>query len=135
VRGIGSLIGSAAIEATVTGKFVTDGLRQEAIRFQGVQQKLHQFLAVLFGLVRWGLIIGIVVLIYDFVHQHNFNLVAGFHDDLGAFGDIVEKIAPYPAEFGLTFIFLVLLFIIITGRLKNRFNQATIRLPDGRLDT
>jgi ubiquinone biosynthesis protein len=135
VRGIASLIGNSAIEAMVSGRFIADSLRQEAIRFQGVQQKLHHFLAVLFRLFRWGLIIGGIVLFYDFLHLHHFNLVGWLHPHLGAFGGIAETIGLYPYEFGVAAIVGVFILIIVTGRLIKSFSQATVRLPDGRLDT
>ena len=135
VGGIANIVGNSVSEVIVSGRFVTDRLRQEAIRFQGVQQKLHHFLEIVFRVIRWGLVVGGIVLLYDFLHQHHFNLVDEFHDDLGSLGQITELIGNYPYAFGIVLLLLVLLFIIATARLKNRFAQPTVRLPSGRLDT
>ena len=134
-RGIGRLVGSAVGELRLMGNLATARLRQDAVRFQDVQSKAHFFLETLLGVVRLALVVGAMALGYSFLYHHHFNIISGLHTWLGAFGQITEIIPRYPYEVSIAVILVVVYLIIVVGRIKRRFAQGTVRLPNGRLDT
>jgi hypothetical protein len=110
-------------------------LRQSAVRFQGVQSNLNHLSAVISGIFRWALFFLGLFVLYDLLHQHAFNVIAGLHPQLGAFGRLAEQIPAYPIEVALFILIIIILLYRTVGKLKQRFSQPTVRLPGGRLDS
>jgi ubiquinone biosynthesis protein len=134
-RGIAKMAVNATTELQVGSTFVSDMLRQSAVRFQGVQSNLNHLSAVISGIFRWALFFLGLFVLYDLLHQHAFNVVAGLHPQLGAFGRLAEQIPAYPIEVALFFLIIIILLYRTVGKLKQRFSQPTVRLPGGRLDS
>jgi ubiquinone biosynthesis protein len=126
---------NATAELQAGAMFASDMLRQSAVRFQGAQSMLAHLGQVVAGIFRWALFFGGVALVYDLLHQHAFERIGWLHNRLGAFGRIAEVIPDYPLEVGIAILVVVFLIFRLTGKLRRRFAQPTVRLPGGRLDS
>ncbi|MBZ0292572.1 MAG: hypothetical protein K8L99_08380 [Anaerolineae bacterium] len=127
-------IGRTIADSMEVAGYFSESLRRQAIQMRGAQSKVSQFFELVMSVVRFGVVILGIVLLYDFLHAHHFNLLAGIHDQLGAFKQIPETIPPYAYEVGIVILIGVLLLFFAVNRAKRIFAQKPVRLPNGRID-
>lgn len=125
---------SAAADISENADYFSDMIRRQAIVFQGTQTKVSYILGVLFNFIRLGIAILGIVLLYNFLHQHYFNLIDNVHNPEHFLGSWAERIPPIAYEVGIGVLVLVLIAFLFAGRLKKRLSAPTPRLPSGRLD-
>ena len=125
---------NTASEITESASYVSDSLRRQAILFQGAQTKVAYFLSVMFSIVRL-ILVGIgIVLLYDYLHDHNFQIVASIDAEVGLLRQFAEAFPVYAAGIGI--LILVIMFGLILGatRVRRRLAAPSVRLPNGTLD-
>jgi hypothetical protein len=116
--------------------FASDTLRQEAIKFDGIRSTAAYLAGLLFSMVRVGLFLGGIVLLYDFLHQYHYELVDEVHENIGEFDELTNILpASYPYEYAVAGLIAVALLFLIAGRIRRHLNRPVTRLPGGRLDT
>ena len=127
VRGFSEISDNAGI--------LSDIIRRQAIVFQGVQSKLSYVLGIVMNVVRVALVAIGLYLLYDFLHDHHFGLIASFHDPDNWLGRAVASTPRTDYWIGVLILMGAVLAIYIAGRVKHRLAAHTVRLPSGRLDT
>ncbi len=125
---------NAAADMSETVTYINDLVRRQSIVFQGAQTKAAYFLGVIFNFLRLAIVIVGLVLFYDFLHAHHFNLVVAWHDASGIIGVWAERIPTVAYEIGIVVLILVVIAFFTVGRIKKRLAAPTPRLPNGRLD-
>lgn len=121
-------------EGMETAAYLSTELRRRAIQFEGLQTRAAYLLSGLFRLVRIGLVIGGIVLLYKYLHHHHFNLVAGVHPLLGSWGQRVANLPAMDRETAFVVLILIIVGYIAVGRARKATGRKSVRLPDGQLD-
>ncbi|HWM17406.1 MAG TPA: AarF/UbiB family protein [Microbacterium sp.] len=113
---------------------LSESLRRQAIQMRGAQSKVSQVFGVLAALLRLVIVIVALVFVYDFLHTHHFDLIAGINDSFNGLARFVESTPPLAYEVGLiVMIALVLLFFVI-GRIRRILAREPVRTPTGRVE-
>ncbi len=133
-KGGRSLVMEKITEAVETSSYLSTELRRRAIQFEGMQTREAYLLSGLFRLIRVGLVIGGIVLLYKYLHQHYTGLVAGIHPLLGSWGQRVENLPAVDRETMLVVLVVVIVCYIAAGRARKTVGRKSVRLPDGSLD-
>lgn len=128
------LLGRAVSSMVETVGQLSGTILRQSIQVQGSQSKVSQILGVVSTLVRVAIGIAIVVLVYDFLHDNHFNLIAGINPYLGGVADFVESTPALPYDVGIGFILVVIVLFVIVGRIRKILRRNSVRLPDGRVD-
>ncbi|MCU1448554.1 MAG: hypothetical protein JWP02_724, partial [Acidimicrobiales bacterium] len=132
LRSGGGLLTSAAGalgDAKLTADFASQSLRQGAMRVQGVQRKIDSVVQAITTVLRLVFIVGVIVIGYDQLHDHH-DLPSWTH--IGVLDHLAAKIRPYPFEYHVAFVILGLILIRQTGKIRKRYKQPTLTLPDNR---
>ena len=125
---------NSASEITESASYVSDTLRRQAIMFQGAQTKVAYFLSVIFSIVRL-ILVGIgIVLFYDYLHDHNFHIVASIDAEVGVLRDFAVAFPVYAAGLGILVLAIMIGLILGASRVRRHLAAPTVRLPNGRLD-
>ena len=115
---------------------LSDTLRQEAIKFDGIRSTAAYLFGLFFGFLRIGVLLGGLVLLYDFLHQYHYELIDEVDQNIGEFDELTEILPPsYPYEYAVVGLIAVVLLFFIAGRIRRHLNRPVTRLPGGRLDT
>jgi ubiquinone biosynthesis protein len=131
IRSVGRAIGDTADSAV----YISDIIRRQTIQFQGVQTRAAYIFGVIFSAIRLAIFGAGLFLLYDFIHLHHNDLVAGIHEELELFATFAERFPPYVYEVGVIMLILVILAFIAAGRIKRRMAAPSVRLPNGRLES
>lgn len=124
-----------AADVTETATYAIDTLRRQAIQFEGTATTAAQIARMVFGWLRFGLVVGLIVLGYDLLHAHANKWVGELHPYLGPLASAAEAIPHYKLDLGIAVLVIVVLLIIWTSRARSISSQKTLRLPNGRLDS
>ena len=127
-------IASSAADLSENLEYASDMIRRQSIIFQGTQTKAAYVMGLIFNFIRIGIAVVGLVLLYDFLHTHHFNLVEAFHSTEHFVGDFAERVPPVAYEVGIGVLIVVLIAFLFAGRIKKRLSAPTPRLPSGRLD-
>ena len=116
-------------DAKLTADFASQSLRQGAMRVQGVQRKIDSVVQAVTTVLRLIFIVGVIVIGYDQLHDHH-DLPSWTH--IGVLDHLAARIRPYPFEYHVAFVVLGLILIRQTGKIRKRYKQPTLTLPDNR---
>ena len=126
---------NSASEITESASYVSDSLRRQAIMFQGAQTKVAYFLSVLFSIARLVLIGIGLMLLYDYLHDHDFQIVASINAEVGILRDFAVAFPAYAASLGILVLLVMVGLILFTTRVRRRLAAPSVRLPNGQLDS
>lgn len=131
--GISTLVRTIADSAD-TASYFGEQLRRQSIQIKGAQSKLMQILELVTSITRIAIVVAGIVLLYDFLHQHNFSLIQGINNDVGALREIAEAIPAYDADYSIVILVVILITLFALTRAKRIFGRNPVRLPSGRVE-
>jgi hypothetical protein len=134
-RNLLNTVTDTASSLAETIKFTSDSVRRGAVQFQGIQTTANYLLRLVFRAATWILAIAFAAMVYDFLHQHHYQLVAALHDNVGPLRTLARLIPPYEYGDGIAILLILVVLTIVFARIARRFSVQTHRLPNGRLDT
>ncbi len=134
-RNLLNTVTDTASSLAETIKFTSDSVRRGAVQFQGIQTTANYLLRLVFRAATWILAIAFAAMVYDFLHQHHYQLVAALHENVGPLRTLARLIPPYEYGDGIAILLILVVLTIMFARIARRFSVQTHRLPNGRLDT
>jgi hypothetical protein len=124
-----SNIAGAVGDVRLTADFATQSLRQGAMRVQGVQRKIDAVVQAVMSVIRLVTWIAIIVVAYDQAYKND---VLPDWARFASLDNLAESIDPYPLEWSILFIFFGLFLTRQAGKVKKRYKEPSITLPDRR---
>jgi ubiquinone biosynthesis protein len=121
-------------EVLESASYLSSSLRRQAIQFEGAQTRISYLFSVLFRILRLGFVAGGIILLYAFLNQHFFGLVAGVHPLLGAWGRWVDSWPHLDYQTAIVALLAIVGAFWIVGRVHRVTARKAVRLPNGRLD-
>lgn len=82
-------------DVTETAAYATESLRGQAIQFEGAANSASQTGQMIFGWLRSGLVLGLIVLGHDLLHAHAYEWIGEIHPYLGPLASAAEAIPKY----------------------------------------
>lgn len=113
---------------------LSESLRRQAIQMRGAQSKVSQVLRVVATMVRLLIVVAVLVLAYDFLHAHHFDLIAGVHDSMGGLARFAESTPPLSYEIDVIVILGVIMLFFVVGRIRRILAREPVRGPNGRVE-
>jgi ubiquinone biosynthesis protein len=129
-----SVVMGTLAEAAESASYFSTSLRRQAIQLEGVQSRVAYVFSWLFRVLRAGIVIGGLVLLYTYLHQRSFAPVTRFHTALGEWGNWIHSLPPLKREIGIVLLVLLIAGFFVAGRVHRVMARKTPRLPNGRLD-
>ena len=132
LRSGGGILTSAAGaigDARLTADFASQSLRQGAMRIQGVQRKIDAVVQAVTSVLRLVFFLGVVVIAYDQLHDVH-DLPSWTH--VGILDHLADAIRPYPSEYHVAFVLIGLYLFRQSSKIRKRYKQPTLTLPDRR---
>jgi hypothetical protein len=130
-RGLRTLA-SGVTEARMAAGFATDLLRQNAITVHGIKRKVDDLAKSALGALRAVLIGVFVVMTYDYVHHHHPKTLDRLDARFEFLETVAVRIPGYHQEWALIFMLFSLYLIRQTSRVRRRYSQPAVALPNGR---
>lgn len=127
-------VGDLASSTAESSSYLSSWLRRRAIQFEGEQTRFSHLAAGLLRLIQIAFVVGGIVVLYKYLHQHYTGLVAGIHPHLGSWGQRVERLPAIDRETALVVLVLIILCYLAAGRARKAVGRKSVRLPDGSLD-
>lgn len=129
-------LGNSMAEIGQIKTYTADWLRQQSIRFEGVESTASYLLRIGMNAFRIALSVVGVVLFFGFLNRHYPRVAAPIDAHIGAFNS-AAKLLPrsLPLEFEVAALLVVAMLFWLAGRVKGHLKIETVRLPNGRLDT
>lgn len=119
-------------------KYTSDSMRLNTLQFEGVQSTARHVIAMIFRALNVILLLGLVCIAYDFVHDFvNADFLARYVDPwLGAFGHLMDGVFPpdFPKEFAAAILVVLIIFVIVTWNIQRQFGRRPVRHPTGRME-
>lgn len=119
-------------EARMTAGFAAEALRQNAIKVHGIRRKVDDLARSALGALRALLVTAFVVVTYDFFHHHHPAFLDGIDARLEFLEAVAERIPGYHREWALLLMAFTLYLIRQTGKVRRRYSQPAVALPNGR---
>src|SRR3954451_25092136 len=116
-------------DARLTADFASQSLRQGAMRVQGVQRKVDAVVQAVTNVIRLVVYLAIIVLAYDQLYDHHYLPAWASFEGLD---HVAKSINPYPPQWTIAFILVGLFLTRQAGKVKRRYKEPTLTLPDRR---
>ena len=129
--GLGKLA-SSLNEARMTVGFVSEAVRQNAIKVHGIRRKIDDLARSAFGALRAVLVGVFVVVTYDYLDHHHPFVLERLHVRFEFLDTVAARLPAYHEEWALVFMFFTLYVIRLTSRVRRRYSQPAVSLPNGR---
>jgi ubiquinone biosynthesis protein len=125
---LNSLVGAIG-DARLTADFASQSLRQSAMKVQGVQRKVDSIVQAVMSVIRFVTVVAIIVLAYDQLYDHHDLPAWASYEGLS---HLAKSIDPYPVQWTVLFIIFGLYITRQAGKVKRRYKEPSLTLPDRR---